>query len=147
MKVLCITVGKKHDKLLVDAINDYEKRLGQYCDFSWQIVPSSDKATESSTIINLVKQDDIVILLDERGSLHTNEAIAAKLGSLQNNATKQLVIVIGGAYGVDQAVFDRSKHIVALSKQVFPHQLVRLLVAEQLYRCFNLLNGGKYHHQ
>ncbi len=144
MKILCVAVGKKHDQNLAAAIAEYEKRL---TNFSWQLIPSSDKTQESQSIINQLKEDDIVILLDERGKMWGNERLAYALETLQNRSTKRLVFIIGGAYGVDANVQQRSSYILALSPLVFPHQIVRLLLVEQLYRTFSILADGKYHHQ
>lgn len=144
MKIVCITVGKKHDVNLADAIAEYEKRLSN---FSWQLIPSSDKAQESAAIMKQLKDDDTVILLDERGKMWANDRLAYALETLQNRSTKRLVFIIGGAYGVDSTVQRRSSYILALSPLVFPHQIVRLLLVEQLYRTYSILADGKYHHQ
>lgn len=147
MKILCITVGKKHDTHYSDAIAEFEKRLQNFCEFNWLLVPTSDKSRESAAIARQFKRDDVVVLLDERGQQYSNTQVAHKIEQLQNNGTKRLVIVIGGAYGVEQHIRARSRHVVALSTLVFPHQLVRLIVIEQLYRSYSILVDGKYHHQ
>lgn len=144
MNIICITVGKKHNINLADAIAEYEKRLDN---FSWQLIPSSDKAQESQAILRQLKEDDTVILLDERGKMWGNDRLAYALETLQNRSTKRLVFIIGGAYGVEATVQQRSSYILALSPLVFPHQIVRLLLVEQLYRTYSILAEGKYHHQ
>ena len=144
MNILCIAVGKKHDTNLAAAIAEYEKRLAN---FSWQLIPSSDKVQESQTILKQLKEDDTVILLDERGKMWANDRLAYALETLQNRSVKRLVFIIGGAYGVDATVQQRSSYILALSPLVFPHQIVRLLLVEQLYRTYSILADGKYHHQ
>lgn len=146
MNIVCITVGKKHSPAFVAMISDYEKRLNIYVTFNFLYVPTSDKATESQKILAVIKPDDIVMLLDERGQDFNNMQLASYFDDLKMRSVKRIVIVISGAYGVDQSVFRRATTTVALSKLVFPHQLVRLIVVEQLYRSFNLLAGGKYHH-
>lgn len=147
MKIVCIAVGKKHDPTLVAAIAEFEKRLLGFCDFSWQFIPSSNKENESTSILKTLKPDDVVVLLDERGKQWSNQKLADKIEQLQNQSTKRLAIIIGGAFGVSEEARRRSNYVVALSSLVFPHQIVRLLVVEQLYRTYSILADGKYHHQ
>jgi 23S rRNA (pseudouridine1915-N3)-methyltransferase len=147
MKILCISVGKKHDSEYAGAISNFETRLKPYCDFSWHLIPTSDVDTESSVILKTIGADDIVVLLDERGISVNNQKLASYLEELQNRSTKRLVIVIGGAYGVNAAVRNRAQAVLSLSKLVFPHQLVRLILVEQLYRSYSILAGSNYHHQ
>lgn len=146
MKVVCLSVGKKHNTVFVPAIEEYEKRLRQYVEFSFELVPSSDKEQESRAIMKRLRDDDAIILLDERGDTLTNRQLTAAIDRDRNAGTKRLVIIIGGAYGVDEDVRQRSNAVYSISGLVLPHQLVRLLVVEQLYRTFNTLAGGKYHH-
>lgn len=94
-----------------------------------------------------LKDDDVVILLDERGKMWANDRLAYALETLQNRSTKRLVFIIGGAYGTSLAVQKRSSYILALSPLVFPHQIVRLLLIEQLYRTYSIMADGKYHHE
>lgn len=147
MKITIISVGKKHDPKLADAITEYEKRLTSFCDFSWKLVPSSDIDNESSSILQKINEDDIVVLLDERGKLWDNKQLAHYLEEAQNRSVKALMLIIGGAYGVDRSVINRANAIMALSPLVFPHQIVRLMAIEQLYRTYSILSNGKYHHK
>lgn len=147
MKIVCISVGKKHDKNFGPAIATYEKRLKKFCDFSWQIIPTSSVDIESSAIERTLKDDDYVILLDERGTQLDNQELAEKLEALQNSAIKRVAIIIGGAYGVNHQLITRANLSLGISSLVFPHQIVRLLVVEQLYRSYSILSGGKYHHE
>ncbi len=147
MKITCLTVGKKHDQNFASAIQEYEKRLSAYVNFSFDYIAPSDKTKESDQIIKRLHSDDVVWLLDERGTLFDNEKFIKDLEQCQlNSAKKRLVIIVGGAYGINASVRQRSDAILSLSKLVFPHQIVRLLLIEQLYRSFNALAGGKYHH-
>lgn len=147
MKIVCISVGKKHEKELMAAIEKYEKRLKKFCDFSWQIIPSSSVDMESRTIERALSEDDYVILLDELGTQLTNQQLAEGLENLQNSATKRLVMIIGGAYGVNHQLMTRANATFSLSSLVLPHQIVRLIVVEQLYRSYSILHGSKYHHE
>ncbi len=146
MKVICLTVGKKHSPSFEPAIAVYEKRLKPLLNFNFEYIAVSDKHQESISILKRLKDDDLVWLLDENGTLIDNHQLSQKIESAMNMSIKRLVIVIGGPYGVDESVRERSRVILSLSKLVFPHQLVRLILVEQLYRSINILNGGKYHH-
>lgn len=146
MKIVCVTIGKKHDPNLAPLIQDYEKRLQKSCDFSWQIIPASDKDKESAAIQKFLKDDDVVLLLDERGKLWRNAQLATALQTIQNRSVKRLVLIIGGAYGVNIDVQRRANYILALSPLVFPHQIVRLITIEQLYRSYSILADSAYHH-
>ena len=147
MKILAITVGKKHDKDIVLAIEKYQKRLKKFCDFSWEYVLTSNVDNESMQIEKLLKTDDQVILLDETGQQINNQDFAEVIESAQNKSTKRLVFIIGGAYGVNYSIIAKANLVMSFSKLVFPHQLMRLLLAEQLYRSYSILSDGKYHHE
>lgn len=146
MKILIICVGKKHDALLSPSIEHYEGRLKHFVRVEWQIIPSSDIGSESSSICDKLKPNDKVVLLDEDGKSVDNVGLAQVIEQTQNNAVDRLVLIIGGAYGVNDDVKSRADYIFSLSKLVFPHQLVRLILVEQLYRSYSILSGSKYHH-
>lgn len=146
MKISIITVGKKHDPNLAGAIEVYETRLKSFCDFSWTFIPSSDAEKESVAILRAIKPEDAVVLLDESGYLASSSQLALYLERSQNSSVKHVAVIIGGAYGVNRAVFDRADAVISLSKMVFPHQIVRLLAVEQLYRAYSILAGNGYHH-
>lgn len=146
MKITILTVGKKHDQKLSSSIEEYEKRLSTFCDFKWQFIPSSTKEKESEAVLRKIQDDDVVVLLDERGKLWDNSQLSFYLEQAQNRSIKTLVFIIGGSYGVDHSVVQRANSVLSLSPLVFPHQIVRLLAIEQLYRTFSILAGGKYHH-
>lgn len=146
MKIVCLAVGKKHESELQASIQKYADRLARYVDFDFQLTPSSDKNSESAQILKTLKPDDHVVLLDETGNLINNQELVDKVKELQLKGTKRLVFIIGGAYGVNGAVTERSNQVCSLSGLVFPHQIVRLVLTEQLYRTYNTIAGGKYHH-
>ncbi len=147
MKIVIITVGKKHSKDIKPLIDLYDKRLKKMCDLSWDIIPSTSIDTESITIEKRLSTDDFVILLDETGELLDNDELSEKLENLQNASTKRVVFIIGGAYGVNYNLMIRANLVLSLSKLVFPHQLVRIILIEQIYRSFSILKGTKYHHE
>ncbi len=104
------------------------------------------KKKEGEVIMNWLQPDDYLVLLDERGRQFTSEGLAQFIQSRANESVKKLVFLIGGAYGVDEAVLKRANFKWSLSQLVFPHQLVRLILAEQLYRACTILRNEKYHH-
>lgn len=148
MKV--ITIGKKHEPWVSAGIMRYEKRLRQPFDLEWVIIPHSSRSgnearrDESSVILNKITNSDYVILLDETGENIDSPALAKKINNIIT--TNQIVCIIGGAYGVDERVKNRANFIWSLSKLVFPHMLVRLILTEQIYRAQEINRGGSYHH-
>jgi len=147
MKIIIISVGKKHDKNLEAAIAEYEKRLRPFCELSWELIPTSDIATESAAIVKRCEAVDFVALLDERGMQFSSGDLAASIERSQNNSIKSMAIVIGGAYGVNRDVVLRANVSLCLSRLVLPHQIVRLIIVEQLYRAYSILAGKNYHHE
>lgn len=146
MKVLIISPGKPHALEFRDAIAEYEKRLSAALPIEWAFPAPSDKETEGAAILKLLKPEDAVILFDERGKDVDSPGLASVLDTYLNEGTKRLVLMIGGAFGVSAEVQARADKTLKLSSLVFPHMLVRLIVAEQLYRAWSIRSGGKYHH-
>lgn len=151
MSVRILAVGKRHENWVSDGIARYEKRLRKPFDASWQLLPHSSRegeaarAEESERILGRVDRDAFLVLLDERGGNVDSPALAGILrGAFE--AGRPVSIVIGGAYGVDDRVCERADFVWSLSKLVFPHQLVRLILAEQLYRSQEIAAGRPYHH-
>lgn len=155
MNIKIVCVGKKHSVNLADAIIDYQNRLQKLgYKISWQIIPqgngdqSNQIQEESRKIVGALRDDDFVLLLDEDGTQQNNHQLAELLQSISNVGRYQrLVLVIGGAYGVNEVVKNKSDKMWSLSKLVFPHQIVRLLLVEQLYRSDCIINNHPYHHQ
>lgn len=113
----------------------------------WVLLPHKTTADlESSQILQRISDRDYVILLDERGVLHTTEQMTILLDGWIGSS-RPLTFVIGGAFGVTDTMRKRADFVWSLSPLVFPHQLVRVLLCEQLYRLFNVRAGGKYHHK
>lgn len=156
MKIIILSVGKKHDELVRSMVQEYEKRIGHYVELSWifvsgQITDSKNAhegvEKEGKEILNKLESTDRVILLDEIGREWSTMDLAEALESFQTQSIKRLVFVIGGAYGVSRVVRERAQYTWSLSKLTFPHMLVRIILTEQLYRAFSILNGSKYHHE
>ena len=150
MAVRVLAVGKRHEPWVADGIARYEQRLRKPFDVSWQLLPHSSRegeaarAEESERILSKLDRD-FVVLLDERGrNVDSPELARIVQGGIERARTATLVI--GGAYGVDERVRGRADFVWGLSRLVFPHQLVRLIVAEQLYRAQEIAAGRPYHH-
>lgn len=157
MKIALWTVGKPHDAYVKAGIEEFTKRLSKYFGVEWQVIPVPKNATmlsegemkgkEGESILQLLKEDDYLVALDERGKELTSEELSQFVAQRADSGTKRLVFLIGGAYGLDKEVMRRAKMQWSLSKLTFPHQLVRLLLAEQLYRACTILRNEKYHHR
>jgi len=152
MTITILAVGKQHEPHIVEAVRLYESRLQRFCKLEWILLPHAGnndaahaKKAESEAILNKLRPDDIVVLLDERGQQMTSPQLAEKVNEWQTTVRGRLVFIIGGAFGVDETV--RTSVVAwSLSKLVFPHQLVRVMLLEQLYRAYAILNGLPYHH-
>ncbi len=154
MGLRIIAVGKRHDPALTAAIEDYSTRLKSFAKVEWVIVPSVSGKNkdqqieqESEALLNRIKPQEYVVLLDERGTAMTNPQLAQKFEGVLSGGQSSMVFVIGGAYGVSETLQQRASFTWSLSPLVFPHQLVRLILAEQLYRTFSFIQGHPYHHE
>ncbi len=151
MPIKILAVGKKHEPWVLGGIERYEKRLQKPFDTNWMLIPHSAKngdtarQDESERILLRLKDDEFVILLDERGKLLDSPALSQAL-LVPIESGKSVTIIIGGAYGVDKRVHQRAALVWSLSPLVFPHQLVRLILSEQLYRAQEISAGRPYHH-
>ena len=151
MAIKIIAIGKKHEGWIEEGVKRYEKRLQRPFDVSWVLLPHSAREgiaarqEESERILARLLADEYVVLLDERGKLFDSPALSKLLlGPLEQS--KPVAVIIGGAYGVDDSVHNRADTVWSLSPLVFPHQLVRLILAEQLYRAQEIGRGNPYHH-
>ena len=146
-----VAIGRKHETWIADGVERYQKRLKAPWNAEWILLPHSAREglaareEESERILAKLTPGDFVILLDERGKLLDSPALSRQLEQVFTMG-KVPVIIIGGAYGVDDSVAARANLTWSLSPLVFPHQLVRLIVAEQLYRAGGIAAGHPYHH-
>jgi 23S rRNA (pseudouridine1915-N3)-methyltransferase len=152
VKVTVISVGKKHDSAVAELVDTYQKRLKDIT-IEWRLVapehrssPDEQRVTESKQITNLLPNESYIVLLDETGKMLNNQQLAVELAAVRDSG-KQMVFVIGGAYGVDISVMQRANLVWSLSPLVFPHQMVRAILTEQLYRTAMILHNHPYHHQ
>jgi len=147
-----ITVGKRHEPWVVDGIERFSRRLKKPYDVDFTFVPHTtageqrSREEESAAIERHLRPADHVMLLDERGQQFTSVQLAGHLQQLFDTS-RHPVLVIGGAYGVNDRLRARADTVWSLSKLVFPHQLVRLMVIEQIYRAQEISEGRPYHHQ
>ncbi len=156
MKLSFWSIGGKHDANLVHAIDDYCGRINHYYACEWKLIPApkhastlsleAQKDIESNMLLQNLDPVDYVVLLDERGKMISSPELAAIVEQRAVNGAKRIHFVIRGAFGVNDVVRKRADLVWQLSKLVFPHQLVRLLLAEQVYRACTIIRGEKYHH-
>ena len=151
MSIKIISIGKKHESWISEGIERFEKRLIKPFDVNWVILPSSSRdglsarQEESQRMINVL-DDACVVLLDERGKNITSPALSEIIQDKFVHS-KDIVFVIGGAFGVDEEMHKRADFIWSLSNLVLPHQLVRLVLIEQIYRAQEIAKNSGYHHE
>jgi 23S rRNA (pseudouridine1915-N3)-methyltransferase len=157
MKVQIWSIGKSHEKELKPGIDLFTKRCNNYYAVDWNIIPVPKNAgmmsemdlkkKEGELILEWIEERDYVVALDEKGKQFSSPGLAEFIQGRANESTKRLIFVIGGAYGLDEMVLKKAQLKWSLSALTFPHQLVRLILVEQLYRAFTILRNEKYHHQ
>ena len=157
MKITLLTVGKTDKDWVKQGIDIYASRMKHYFPFSIVEIPelknvsslSQDqiKTKEGELILKNVKPTDDMILLDERGREFSSMEFAKALQDKISYTGKDIVFVIGGAYGFSDAVSQRSNSKISLSRMTFSHQMVRAIFVEQLYRAFTIMKGEPYHHE
>ncbi len=157
MKIQLWSIGRDHDVSMKQAIEDFTKRLNNYFKTQWLIIAPPKQAAgagevllkkkEAELILSKLTQDDYLVLLDEKGKLLSSPDVATFLEARAMESTKNIIFLIGGAYGVEDSIFKRANYTWSLSMLVFPHHLVRLILAEQLYRACTIIKNEKYHHK
>lgn len=161
MKITLICVGKTDFKFVEEGVKLYAERINHYCKFEQLYIPSLKnvsslsveqiKDREGELIIKQIeKKDSLMILLDERGEKYTSlkwSDYLQKYFSGSKGSIREIVFVIGGAYGFSKKVYDLAHDKLSLSEMTFSHQLVRLIFVEQLYRAFTIIKGEPYHHE
>jgi 23S rRNA (pseudouridine1915-N3)-methyltransferase len=155
MKIIFLWTGKTAEPWLQEGIAEYERRIGHYVPLAVEYVtpgkcPKRDieqqKTAEGDILLGKVDASDELYLLDERGQSLSSEELASFLQKKMSAGTKKLVLAVGGPYGFSQKVIHRADGQISFSKLTFPHQMVRLLLAEQIYRACTILRGESYHH-
>ncbi len=156
MKIHFWSVGKAHEAYVKAGVEEFTKRISKYYPIEWTILPlpknsgmlseADLKKKEGEMIMDWLQKDDYLVVLDERGRQLSSGGLAEFIIKRGNESIKNLVFLIGGAYGLDELVMKRANFIWSLSQLVFPHQLVRLILSEQVYRACTIIRNEKYHH-
>ena len=153
MKIYFWSVGKAHERYIKEGIEIFTKRISHYYNVEWKIFPPSKSTSEEQTkkseamqLMNSLQNDDILIALDENGKQWNSLELAVFIRQRANESARNLIFLVGGAYGLDETILKKSRYQWSLSKLVFPHQLVRLILAEQVYRACTIIRNEKYHH-
>lgn len=158
MKITVISVGKIKEKYLKDAIAEYTKRLGKYCRL--ELIETADEKTldhasraqedmirakEAERILKYVREDAYIITLEIDGKELSSEKLAEKIENLGIQGKSHLIFIIGGSIGLGEEVLKKSDFALSFSKMTFPHQLMRVILLEQIYRSFRIINKEPYH--
>ena len=157
MKISIWTIGKANESYVKEGISEYTKRIKKYFPVEWTILPVPKNAgmlsemdlrrKEAEMALEWLKPDDYLVALDEHGKQFSSEGLAEFLQERANDSNKNIVFLIGGAFGLDDTILKKAKLKWSLSQLTFPHQLVRLILSEQLYRACTILKNEKYHHK
>lgn len=158
MKITVITVGKIKEKFLKDAIGEYSKRLSRYCklemievadektpDHASEALEEQIRGKEAERILKYIKEDAYIITLEIQGKQLSSEELAAKMEHLGVQGIGHLMFIIGGSIGLGKEVLQRSDFALSFSKMTFPHQLMRVILLEQIYRSFKIIQQEPYH--
>lgn len=158
VNITIISVGKIKEKYLKQGIDEYSKRLSSYVKLDTIEVPDERapetlrlkeeelvKEKEGERILSKVKDDDYVIALAIEGTIPSSEQLAEKLDKLATYGNSKVTFIIGGSLGLSQPVMQRADEALSFSKMTFPHQLMRLILVEQVYRAFRIIRGEPYH--
>ena len=158
MKITLITVGKIKEKYLKDAIAEYSKRLSRYCkleivevadektpDYASDTVEDAIRDKEGERIQKYIKEDAYVITLEIGGKMLTSEELSEKIEKLGVQGTSHIIFIIGGSIGLGKEVLKRSDYALSFSKMTFPHQLMRVILLEQIYRSYRIMKNVPYH--
>ncbi|OUU21498.1 MAG: 23S rRNA (pseudouridine(1915)-N(3))-methyltransferase RlmH [Flavobacteriaceae bacterium TMED48] len=155
MKIKLLCVGKNNNSIWFDSMEHYSKRINQYVNFSIEYIPDVKtgkksnpelvKNEEAKKLLLKIKKDDVVILLDEKGKAFSSKTFAKNVENQQNMGVKNLVFIIGGAFGFSEKIYFTCNNKVRLSDMTFSHQMIRLFFCEQLYRAYTIINNHPYH--
>lgn len=156
MNIRLLTIGKTHTKYIQEGIGEYLKRLRYYIPFEIVELPdarissksseSQQKEKEADIFLDKISPSDCVVILDERGKELTSVDFSKFIEKNILAAKKSMVFLIGGPYGFSSKIYERADHKISLSKMTFTHEMVRLFIAEQIYRAMTIMRGESYHH-
>lgn len=156
MKLNFWAIGKAHETYIKEGVALFTKRISHYYPVEWKIFVAGKqksvfseeeiKKSEADAILNTLEDADILVALDEKGKYWNSEDVADFIQQSGNKSSRNIIFLIGGAFGLHESILKRANFSWSLSKLVFPHQLVRLILAEQIYRACTILRNEKYHH-
>ncbi|HMK25615.1 MAG TPA: 23S rRNA (pseudouridine(1915)-N(3))-methyltransferase RlmH [Chitinophagaceae bacterium] len=157
MKISFWSIGKTNESYIKEGVEEFTRRISKYFKADWTIIPVPKNAgmlsemdlkkKEGETILEWLAKDDYLLALDGKGKQMSSEGLADLIQARANESIKNIIFLIGGAYGIDDAVLKRANYQWSLSQLTFPHQLVRLILAEQVYRACTIMRNEKYHHK
>jgi len=157
MKIRLVFVGKTDEKWLTEVIDKYTSRTSKYLPLQIDILPDikntksmtieKQKQAEGELILKNISSTEVVILLDEKGKEFSSKDFSTFLQKKMNSGIKILTFVVGGPYGFDADVYQKFSQKISLSKMTFSHQMIRMLIAEQIYRAMTILRNEPYHHE
>ena len=157
MKIVLAVVGKTTNGYLRQGIDEYTSRLSHYIPFSIEYIDDvkntrnlseqQQKTAEGKSILAMLDKGDYVVLLDEHGKEFTSVQFSKYIEKRMASGARRMVLVVGGPYGFRQDVYDRANELLSLSKMTFPHEMIRLIFTEQLYRAMTIINHEPYHHE
>lgn len=158
MKITVLTVGKIKEKYFTSAVLEYDKRLSRYCKL--EIIETADEKTpdkasikeeqlirakEGERLKKYIKDDAYVIALASSGKQVSSEGFADKIDKLGIRGVSHIIFIIGGSIGLDEKILNSADEILSFSMMTFPHQMMRVILLEQIYRAYRIINGEPYH--
>lgn len=158
MKITLLTVGKIKEKYFTEAVKEYSKRLSRYCKL--EIIEVADEKTpdraseheenlirakEGERLRKYMKDGAYVISLAIQGKQYSSETFSKKIHDLGLQGESHIIFIIGGSIGIQQEILDQSRELISFSKMTFPHQMMRVILLEQIYRAYRIMNGEPYH--
>lgn len=157
MKIKIVAIGKTHKSFLMEGEQEYMKRIKKYIPIEKVEIPDLKNAKkltqkqikekEGQLLINKIEPHSLIVLLDEKGKEFTSMKFSGWIQDKMNRGYKNIIFLIGGAYGFSDEVYKLANEKIALSKMTFSHQMIRMLFTEQIYRAFTILNNEPYHHE
>lgn len=152
MNIRLLLIGKTSTPFVKEGVDIYVKRLKHYCKFEIIELPDvkvkdplKQRESEAQAILKALKADDFVVLLDEKGVNPTSREFADFIQKKMNAGTRQMILIVGGAFGFTEEIYARADYKLSFSKMTFSHEMIRVFIAEQVYRAFTILKGESYH--
>lgn len=157
MKIAFWYIGKSTPSFVVDGIMEYEKRLKHYTNYESfcfphvknanKLPPSELKKKEAAMIVSKMDKSDFLIVLDEHGEEYKSINFSKKLEQWMTHHSGRIIFLVGGAYGIEDALLAKARKKISLGKATYSHQVIRIMFLEQLYRAFTIMRGEKYHNE